>query len=65
MFFILDAWEREWNVGSWGSFEIKRNECDVEIDSEDFATLQVEFDGSKTGTIDVKTCWWYSRCGRD
>ena len=35
MFFILDAWEREWNVGSWGSFEIKRNECDVEIDSED------------------------------
>jgi len=55
MFFILDAWGREWNVGSWGSYEIRRKECEVEIDSEDFATLQAELDGSKAGTIDVET----------
>ena len=55
VFFILDAWGWEWNVGSWGSFEIKRKECDVEIDSEDLATVQAELDGSKMGTIDVKT----------
>lgn len=55
VFFILDAWGWEWNVGSWGSFEIKRKECGVEIDSEDLATVQAELDGSKMGTIDVKT----------
>jgi len=55
MSFIPDPWGREWSVGSWGSYEIGRKECEVEIDSEDYATLQSELDGSKTGTIDVKT----------
>jgi len=55
MFFILDAWGREWNVGSWGGYEITRKECEVVIDSEDYATLNTELDGSTTGTVDAKT----------
>ncbi len=31
MFFILDAWGQEWNVGSQGGYDIKRKECEVEI----------------------------------
>ena len=42
-------------MGSWGSFEIRTRECDVEIDSEDFGTPQAKFNGSKTGRIDVGT----------
>jgi len=55
MFFILDAWDQEWNVGSWGGYEFTRKDIDVQIMSEDYATLTEELDGSTTGTISVTT----------
>ena len=55
MFFILDAWAKEWNVGSWGGYDASRKECIVEIFSEDYATLTSELDGSRIGTMDVET----------
>jgi hypothetical protein len=53
MFFILYAWNQRWNVGSWGSYEVLRKECEVEIMTEDFVTQQAELRG--TGTIHVET----------
>lgn len=53
MFFILDAWGREWNVGNWGGDDKSRKECEVVIMSEDYVTLQGALSG--TGTIDVDT----------
>jgi len=55
MFFILDAWGQDWNVGSWGGYDLSRKECEVEIMSEDYATLQAELDGTTTGTMSVDT----------
>ncbi|PBK82802.1 hypothetical protein ARMGADRAFT_1038300 [Armillaria gallica] len=54
MFFILDAWGQEWNVGSQGGYDIKRKECEVEIMSEDYLTTDTVLD-SATGTIEVET----------
>ncbi|KAK0195808.1 hypothetical protein F5146DRAFT_1118442 [Armillaria mellea] len=54
MFFILDAWGQEWNVGSQGSYDIKRKECEVEIMSEDYLTTEGVLD-SATGTMEVET----------
>ncbi|KAK0494806.1 hypothetical protein EDD18DRAFT_1463867 [Armillaria luteobubalina] len=54
MFFILDAWGQEWNVGSQGGSDIERKECEVEIMSEDFLTTDRVLDPA-TGTIEVKT----------
>lgn len=54
MSFILDAWDKQWNVGSWGGYDICKKECSVEIMSEDYATLRSELDGSRTGTMEVQ-----------
>jgi hypothetical protein len=53
MFFILDAWGLERNVGSWGGTEFTRKECIVEVMGEDFVTLRREMDGTRLGTMDV------------
>jgi len=55
MFFILDAWGKGWNVGSWGGNALTKKECDVVVNSEEFATLDAELDASRTGTVDVDT----------
>jgi len=55
IFFIIDAWGQDWNVGSWGGSDLSRKECEVEIMSDDYATLQAELDGTTTGTINVDT----------
>jgi len=55
MFFILDAWGQDWNVGSWGGYDLSKKECEVEIMSDDYATLQAELDGTTTGTMSVDT----------
>lgn len=55
MSFILDAWGQEWNVGSWGGYDLSRKDCTVEVSSEDYATLETELDGTTTGTMDVAT----------
>jgi len=54
MFFILDAWNRDWNVSVSEGSNLARKECEVEIVSEDFATLMDELDGTKVGTMNVK-----------
>ncbi len=53
MSFVLDSWGRDWNVGSWGSNTLTKKECEVEIMSEDYVTLQAGLSG--TGTINVET----------
>lgn len=55
IFFILNAWAQDWNVGSWGGYNISRKDCTVEVFSDDFAILTTELDGSITGTMDVAT----------
>jgi hypothetical protein len=56
MFFILDtAWGRFWNICGLESSDLLRKECEVEIMSEDYATLRAELDGTETGTINVDT----------
>ena len=55
IFFILHAWGKDWNVGSWGGYDLSRKECEVEIMSDDYATLQAELDGTTTGTMNVDT----------
>ncbi|KAK0459081.1 uncharacterized protein EV420DRAFT_302061 [Desarmillaria tabescens] len=54
MFFVLDAWNEEWNAGSPGGYDITRKECQVEIMSEDYLTTDVALVDSATGTMDVK-----------
>ncbi|KAK0459088.1 uncharacterized protein EV420DRAFT_1269277 [Desarmillaria tabescens] len=54
MFFILDAWSKDWNVGSQGGYNITRKECEVEIMSEDYLTTDTELIDSSTGTMDVR-----------
>jgi len=53
MFFILDAWMQEWNMGSWGGSTPTKLACEVAIESEEFATLDAELDASTTGTVAV------------
>ncbi|KAK0212449.1 hypothetical protein DFS33DRAFT_29017 [Desarmillaria ectypa] len=53
MYFILDAWGEDWNVGSQGGYNITRKECEVEIMSEDYLTTDVSL-VDYTGTMDVK-----------
>ncbi|KAI9510339.1 hypothetical protein F5148DRAFT_599218 [Russula earlei] len=55
MSFILDAWNRDWNVSVSEGCDLARKHCEVEIMSDDFATLTAELDGTRTGTMDVKT----------
>jgi len=45
----------EWNLGSWGGDDLTRKDVDVQIMSEDYATLVEALDGSRTGTISVTT----------
>ncbi|KAK0229317.1 hypothetical protein EDD85DRAFT_142475 [Armillaria nabsnona] len=54
MFFILDAWDEEWNVGSPGGYELTTKECEVEIMSEDYLTMDVALEDVATGTMDMK-----------
>jgi len=63
IFFILDAWGREWNVGSWGGYELTRKEGNVQIMSEDYATLEEELDGSTTGRVSLPTVSAVPRAG--
>ncbi|KAH9957565.1 hypothetical protein BC827DRAFT_648032 [Russula dissimulans] len=55
IFFILDTWNQEWNVGSWGGYALTWKHADVHIMSENYATLEEELDGSTMGTISVST----------
>jgi hypothetical protein len=55
IFFILKAWNREWNIGRWDSHEIARKECEVEIMSEDYMTMQALGQLGGTATINVDT----------
>ncbi|KAH9957589.1 hypothetical protein BC827DRAFT_1261524 [Russula dissimulans] len=55
MFFILDAWNRDWNVSIFEGCNLARKECEVEIMSEDYATLTYELDGTQAGTMNVRT----------
>ncbi len=56
MFFVLDtAFGRFWNICGPDSTSVLRKECEVEIMSEDYATLRAELDGTRTGTINVDT----------
>lgn len=55
MFFVLDAWNEEWNAGSWGGYTITRKECEVEIMSEDYLTTDIVLDSSSAGTMTVPT----------
>ncbi|KAK0187888.1 hypothetical protein F5146DRAFT_1113084 [Armillaria mellea] len=47
MFFVLDAWNAEWNAGS--------KECEVEIMSEDYLTTDIILDSSTLGTMTAST----------
>ncbi|KAK0487354.1 hypothetical protein IW261DRAFT_1558436 [Armillaria novae-zelandiae] len=51
MFFVLDAWNTEWNAGSWGGYDATRKECEVEIMSEDYLTTDIVLDSSTAGTM--------------
>ncbi len=55
MFFILDAWNEEWNAGSPGGYDITRKECTVHIMSEDYLTTETELSNGAVGTIQVDT----------
>lgn len=54
MFFILDTGNQLYNIGSWGSYDLSRLDCILEIMSEDYVILSSDLDGSAAGTIDVK-----------
>jgi hypothetical protein len=55
IFFILNAWARDWNVGHWRSLETARKESEVEIMSEDYMTLQGPNQLGGTGIVNVNT----------
>ena len=55
IFFILNAWHRDWNVGLWESQETARKECGVEIMSEDYVVLQSPNELGGTGIVNVNT----------
>ncbi|KAK0226319.1 hypothetical protein IW262DRAFT_758217 [Armillaria fumosa] len=55
MFFVLDAWNEEWNAGSPGGYDITRKECQVEIMSDDYLTTATPLADSATGTMEVKS----------
>jgi hypothetical protein len=55
MYFILDAWAKEWNVGAPKSKNIARKECIAEIMVQEFVTLPRELDGKRTGTVQVSS----------
>jgi len=63
MFFILDPWNQQWNVCSWGGYEFTRKDVEVQIMSEDYPTLSEDLDGSTTGTISVTTVDRVPRAG--
>jgi len=46
---------QEWNIGSGEGYEPTSKDIEVEIMSEEYATLSKELDGSKTGKISVTT----------
>ncbi|PBK82795.1 hypothetical protein ARMGADRAFT_1019407 [Armillaria gallica] len=54
MFFVLNVWGSDWNVGSPGGYDIPRKECEVEIMSEDYLITDTALVDSATGTIEVK-----------
>ncbi|PBK70233.1 hypothetical protein ARMSODRAFT_1036317 [Armillaria solidipes] len=54
MFFILDEWNEEWNVGSPGGYELTTKECEVEIMSEEYLTTGVALWDFAPGVMDVK-----------
>jgi hypothetical protein len=55
IFFILNAWGKDWNVGRWEGHETTTKECEVEIMSEDYMTLQDPSQLGGTGIVNVKT----------
>lgn len=60
MFFILDAWNEEWNAGSPGGYVIARKECTVQIMGDEYLTTDSELRG--TGSMTVQTV---SRANRE
>ncbi|SJK96818.1 uncharacterized protein ARMOST_00064 [Armillaria ostoyae] len=54
MFFILDTWNEEWNIGSPGGYELTTKECEVEMMSEEYLTTGVALWDFAPGTMDVK-----------
>jgi hypothetical protein len=59
MFFTLNVDAKHHNVGNLDNSDWLKKECEVEIMSDDYATLESELDryldGTKTGTLNVDT----------
>jgi hypothetical protein len=51
--FILNAWGKDWKVGRWKSQETATKECEVEIMSEDYVTMQAPSQLGGTGIVNV------------
>ncbi|KAI0635556.1 hypothetical protein C8Q77DRAFT_1071580 [Trametes polyzona] len=54
MFFILWAWNEEWNAGSPGGYDITRKECLVQIMSDDYLTVVEELSSDSVGSMNVQ-----------
>ncbi|KAK0486210.1 hypothetical protein IW261DRAFT_785619 [Armillaria novae-zelandiae] len=54
MFFILNAWGYDWNVGSPGGHGITRKECEVEIMSGDHLVVDVLLGDAAAGIMEVE-----------
>jgi len=55
MLSFFKAGNKEWSIGTGGGSEPATKDFEVEIMSEEYATLSNELDGSTTGTISVTT----------
>jgi len=55
MLSFFKAGNKEWSIGAGGGREPATKDFEVEIMSEEYATLSNELDGSTTGTISVTT----------
>ncbi|KAK0226320.1 hypothetical protein IW262DRAFT_1294529 [Armillaria fumosa] len=53
MFFILNVWGYDWNVGPLGGYGLMKKECEVEIMSKDYLVMDMLLSDSATGTIEV------------
>ncbi|KAH8119518.1 hypothetical protein DFH11DRAFT_451123 [Phellopilus nigrolimitatus] len=53
VYFILDAWNEEWIVGSWEGYDVSHARCDVEIHSNDYITSETSLKGETTINVDA------------
>ena len=69
-FFVLDAWGREWNVGSQGGYHIQHATVVSEVLAEDYVTTNkalkgqgtVEFKGLKQENLGTDTTRKFENC---